>query len=233
MKDKIFCLIPARSGSKRIKNKNIINFYGKPIIAHSIIAAIKSKLFEEVYVSTDSIKISKIAKRYGAKIPFLRPKEISNDYTIDEQVITHFLKYMKNKKIKLDILCYLYPAAPLIKVLTLKKCLKLLKKSNNTRVMTVTKTPHSIHRVLKKGKKNEMVWQNKKFINTRSQDLEKFYQDAAQCYWYKIKNYKKIKKNSHRIAAFELNEMEAKDINTIEDLKLLKLLYKFNLKRHK
>ena len=233
MKDKIFCLIPARSGSKRIKNKNIINFYGKPIIAYSIIAAIKSKLFKEVFVSTDSTKISEIAKDYGAKIPFLRPKEISNDYSGDEQVITHFLKYMKNKKIKLDILCYLYPTAPLIKILTLKNCLKLLKKSNNTRVMTVTKTPHSIHRVLKKGKKNEMIWRNKKFINTRSQDLEKFYQDAAQCYWYKIKNYKKIKKNSHRIAAFELNEMEAKDINTIEDLKLLKLLYKFNLKRHK
>ena len=233
MKNKIFCLIPARSGSKRIKNKNIINFYGKPIIAYSIIAAIKSKLFKEVFVSTDSTKISEIAKDYGAKIPFLRPKEISNDYSGDEQVITHFLKYMKNKKIKLDILCYLYPTAPLIKILTLKNCLKLLKKSNNTRVMTVTKTPHSIHRVLKKGKKNEMIWRNKKFINTRSQDLEKFYQDAAQCYWYKIKNYKKIKKNSHRIAAFELNEMEAKDINTIEDLKLLKLLYKFNLKRHK
>tara|TARA_B100001964_G_C14077277_1_gene528587 strand:- start:201 stop:899 length:699 start_codon:yes stop_codon:yes gene_type:complete len=231
MKDKIFCLIPARSESKRIKNKNIINFYGKPIIAYSIIAATKSKLFKEVYVSTDSIKISKIAKRYGAKIPFLRPKEISSDYSIDEQVITHFLKYMKNKKIKIDILCYLYPAAPLIKVLTLKNCLKLLKKSNNTRVMTVTKTTHSIHKVLKKNKKNEMVWQNKKFIKTRSQDLEKFYQDAGQCYWYKIKNYKKTKKNNLGMAAVELSEMEAKDINTMEDLTLLKLLYKFRSKR--
>jgi len=231
MKDKIFCLIPARSGSKRIKNKNIINFYGKPIIAYSIIAAIKSKLFKEVFVSTDSTKISEIAKDYGAKIPFLRPKEISNDYSIDEQVITHFLKYMKNKKIKLDILCYLYPTAPLIKILTLKNCLKLLKKSSNTKVMTVRKTTHSIHRVLKKGKKNEMLWQNKKFINTRSQDLEKFYQDAAQCYWYKIKNYKKIKKNNLRMAAVELGEMEAKDINTMEDLTLLKLLYKFRSKK--
>jgi len=107
MKDKIFCLIPARSGSKRIKNKNIINFYDKPIIAYSIIAAIKSKLFEDVYVSTDSIKISKIAKRYGAKVPFLRPKEISGEYSSDEQVLTHFLKYMKSKKIKTNILCYL------------------------------------------------------------------------------------------------------------------------------
>ena len=182
MKDKIFCLIPARSGSKRIKNKNIINFYDKPIIAYSIIAAIKSKLFEDVYVSTDSIKISKIAKRYGAKVPFLRPKEISGEYSSDEQVLTHFLKYMKSKKIKTNILCYLYPVAPLIKILTLKSCLKLLKKSNNTSIMTVTKTSHSIHRVLKKDKKNKIVWHNKKFINTRSQDLEKFYQDAAQCY---------------------------------------------------
>jgi N-acylneuraminate cytidylyltransferase len=97
--------------------------------------------------------------------------------------------------------------------------------------MTVTKTSHSIHRVLKKDKKNKIVWHNKKFINTRSQDLEKFYQDAAQCYWYKIKNYKK--KKNPRMAAVELSEMEAKDINTMEDLKFLKLLYKLRLKKHR
>tara|TARA_Y100000590_G_scaffold466302_1_gene641193 strand:+ start:3295 stop:3999 length:705 start_codon:yes stop_codon:yes gene_type:complete len=233
MKNKIFCLIPARSGSKRIKNKNIVNFYGKPIIAYSIIAAIKSRLFQEVYVSTDSKKISKIAKRYGAKIPFLRPRNISNDHSNDDQVINHFLKYMKNKKIKLDTLCYLYPVAPLIKISTLKRCLKLLKKSKNNSVMTVTKINHSIQRVLRKNKKNQMVWQNKKFINTRSQDLEKFYQDAAQCYWHKIKNYKKVKKNNLKISGVELSGMEAKDINTSEDLAFLKLLYKFTSKKHK
>ena len=69
------CLIPARSGSKRIKNKNIKMFHGKPIIAYAIDNAIKSKLFDKIIVSTDSSKIAKLSKKYGAEIPFLRPKK--------------------------------------------------------------------------------------------------------------------------------------------------------------
>ena len=73
-------VIPARAGSKRIKNKNIYDFCGKPIIYYSIICAIESKLFDKVIVSTDSKKIADISKSFGAEIPFKRPKEISDDY---------------------------------------------------------------------------------------------------------------------------------------------------------
>ena len=73
---KCICIIPARSGSKRIKNKNIKLFFGKPIIYYSIKAAIKSKCFSDVFVSTDSIKIKKISEKYGAKVKFLRPKNL-------------------------------------------------------------------------------------------------------------------------------------------------------------
>ena len=68
-------IIPARSGSKRISNKNIIDFFGKPIIAYSIEAALSTKLFDEVMVSTDSEEIAEIARKYGAKVPFLRSKK--------------------------------------------------------------------------------------------------------------------------------------------------------------
>ena len=73
---KPICIIAARNGSKRIKNKNIINFFGKPLISYSIQTALKSKLFEKVVVSTDSLKIAKIAEKYGAEAPFLRKKKI-------------------------------------------------------------------------------------------------------------------------------------------------------------
>ena len=73
---KNIALITARGGSKRIKNKNIINFFGKPLIAYSIIAAKKSKLFSKIFVTTDSIRIKKIANKYGAETPFLREKKI-------------------------------------------------------------------------------------------------------------------------------------------------------------
>ena len=72
-------IIPARAGSKRIKNKNIKLFFGKPLIFYSIKLALKSKLFDKVIVSTDSQKIAKIAKSFGADVPFLRPKNISTD----------------------------------------------------------------------------------------------------------------------------------------------------------
>ena len=120
------CLIPAREGSKRLKNKNIKIFFGKPLIAYSISTAIKSNLFDEIYVSTDSIKIANIAKKYGAKIPFLRPKKFSNDYADDRGVINHYLKFANLNKMKIDSLCYLYPTSPLVKISTLKRFIWML-----------------------------------------------------------------------------------------------------------
>ena len=76
---KIIAVIPARGGSKRIKNKNIKLFFGKPMIAWTIIAAKKAKVFKRILVSTDNIKIAKIAKKYGAEVPFLRPKKLAGD----------------------------------------------------------------------------------------------------------------------------------------------------------
>ena len=73
--NKPICIIAARAGSKRIKNKNVVNFFGKPLISYPIRVAIKSRLFEKVVVSTDSLKIAKIAKKYGAEVPFLRKKK--------------------------------------------------------------------------------------------------------------------------------------------------------------
>ena len=82
-------IIPARVGSKRIKKKNIISFFNQPIISYSIKKCINSKLFEKVIVSTDSIEIKEIAEKFGACVPFLRPKKISNDQTVIREVVQH------------------------------------------------------------------------------------------------------------------------------------------------
>ena len=226
---KIIALIPARSGSKRIKNKNIKNFFGKPLIAYSIKLAIKSKLFDKVIVSTDSKKIAKIAKKYGAVVPFLRPKKISNDYAVDQDVINHFLEYAKTSKIKVNILCYLYATAPLLKSSTLHKCYKLLIKSNYPKVATVCKFPHPIERALIKNKKGEIIFKNKKFINYRSQNFKEYYHDTGQCYWFnlsKINNF--AKKNWIKTLAIELNQYDFQDLDTINDFNTLRKLYKIN-----
>ena len=95
---KILAIIPARSGSKRIKNKNIRKFKGKPLLAHSIIHSNKSKYIQRTIVSTDSPKYAKIAKKYGAEVPFLRPKKISKDRSTDLQCFKHCINFFKKKK---------------------------------------------------------------------------------------------------------------------------------------
>ena len=89
------CVIPARGGSKRIPQKNIKEFCGKPIIAYSIEVAKASGLFDKIIVSTDDNEIAKVAKQYGAEVPFIRPAELSDDYTGTTPVIAHAIRFME------------------------------------------------------------------------------------------------------------------------------------------
>ena len=122
---KTLIIIPARSGSKRIKNKNILKINNKPIINWTIQTAKNSNIFERICVSTDSLKISNIVKKMGAKVPFLRPKKYATDKSTDEDVINHFLKYAKKEKIQLHSICYFYPTSILITEKILIKSLVL------------------------------------------------------------------------------------------------------------
>mgnify|MGYP003347433625 FL=1 len=121
-------IIPARIGSKRIKKKNIKNFKGKPLIYFSIKAAIKSKLFDEIIVSTDSKEIRKLAIKFGASVPFLRPKNLSDDYTKTQDVIKHSLKYMEKFKTDPNYICCIYPTAPMLNYRNIIKGYNKLKK---------------------------------------------------------------------------------------------------------
>lgn len=221
------CLIPAREGSKRIKNKNILIFNKRPLISWSIKVGKKSKLFKNIFVSTDSKKISKIAEKYGAEIPYLRPKYLANDYANDLDVINHFLKFLKKKKIIIKYLFYLYPAAPLLTISTIKKMRRLLLNKNCSRVLAISEYQTPIQKALDVKKNNEVISLKKNFSQKRSQDLKKYYHDVGQCYWYKIENYK-IKKYNNKIKSFGfyVNKYSAHDIDDQLDFKYLKKLYK-------
>ena len=99
-KKKIIAIIPARGGSKGIKKKNIASLKGKPLIFYSIKEAKKSKLISDLVVSTDSNEIAKIAKKYGAQVPFIRPKNLSTDFAGSAPVIKHALNFMEKFKKK-------------------------------------------------------------------------------------------------------------------------------------
>lgn len=111
-KYKILGVILARSGSKSIKNKNITIINGEPLIAYTISSALKSKSFQNIVVSTDSKKIQKISKKFGAEAPFLRPKKISQDNSHDKDLVVHALQYLSKEKYFPDLIIFLRPTTP-------------------------------------------------------------------------------------------------------------------------
>ena len=114
MKKNIWAIIAARSGSKSIRDKNIKLLNKKPLIAYTIISAIKSRVFKKILVLTDSIKYAKIAKKYGAEIPFIRPKEISQDLSTDNELYQFLIKFLDKKRIAPpDFFAHLSPVVPI------------------------------------------------------------------------------------------------------------------------
>ena len=110
----IYAIIPARGGSKSIPKKNLLKIGGYPLVAYSIIAAKLAKKIDRVIVSTDSEEIAEVAKKYGAEVPFLRPKEFSGDNSPDHEFVIHALEWFKkNEKRVPDYLVHLRPTSPL------------------------------------------------------------------------------------------------------------------------
>ena len=180
---KAVAIIPARGGSKRIPRKNIKDFYGKPLIAYSIEAALKSNLFEKVIVSTDDEEIAKIAVEYGAVVPFLRPKELSDDYTGTGAVIEHTINYLKAQGENYDFICTIYATAPFLQEKYLIEGFEKLKNSNARNTFSCTSMPFPIQRTFKitSDERCEMFYPEN--FSKRSQDLQEAYQDAGQFYW--------------------------------------------------
>ena len=220
-------IIPARSGSKRIPNKNIKSFLGQPIITYSIISAIESKLFDEVMVSTDCEEIAKIAISYGAKVPFYRTKKNASDNATTIEVLKEVINQYKINGFDHDYGCCLYSIAPFITPNHLKEAYKnLIDKSFDT-VFAAVKYGHPIERAFQLNKENKIQLNNPKKEFIRTQDLNPNYHDAGQFYWFKTKS---LIENSSLLngnaGAIIMNEIEVHDIDNPTDWHLAELKYK-------
>jgi len=228
MKEKAIAIIPARGGSKRVPRKNIKLFHGKPLIAYSIETALKSALFDKVVVSTDDEEIAKIAIEYGAEVPFLRPKDLSDDFIMPQAAIDHALEYLDNNYKKYDFYCTIYPTAPLLQAEYLIKGAKELLNTDAVNVFSATSMPYPIQRSFKIDKNNrcEMFWPEN--YNVRSQDLEEAYHDAGQFYWTHRDRQKHIKNKiilSRDSIAIILPRYLVQDIDSLEDWEMAELMY--------
>ena len=211
-------IIPARGGSKRIPRKNIKNFHGKPIIAYSIEAALKSGLFDEVMVSTDDEEIKIISLEYGAKVPFLRSENTSNDTATTLEVIREVLESYKKEDRTFDEVCCIYPTAPLMKSSHLTAGLDLLE-NEIASVFPVVPFSFPILRSLKVDEDNFVSMNWPEYSHTRSQDLPAAYHDAGQWYWLRpeLISNSLYSDNSKVII---LSEMEVQDIDNESDWKM-------------
>lgn len=219
-------IITARGGSKRIPKKNIKDFLGKPIIAYSIEAALQSKLFDMVMVSTDDTEIAEIAIKYGAEVPFFRSTVNSNDFAGTVEVIEEVLCQLKTIGKEFTYACCLYPTAPFITSQKLINAFKLLKENKYKSVYPVCAFSYPIQRSLQfNGSKIEMIWPEN--LTKRSQDLSKAYHDAGQFYFLETTFFLKEKNIlNNETGAIVLNELEVQDIDTETDWKLAELKWK-------
>ena len=223
-------IIPARSGSKRIKNKNIKKFHGKPIIAWSILEALKAKVFDKVIVSTDSEKIATIARNYGAVTPYLRSKKLSNDKTNLPVVVEDCIQYFLNKNIKINYACLIYATSPLIDKKDIIKGSNLIKKNKYDFVISVSKFESSVQRAV--FLKNNIIYpQNKKYILTKSQKLKEMYYDNGQFTFGTTKAWLSKKHTFFcKSSIVEIPSIRSQDIDNIDDWKKAEILFKLNKK---
>ena len=183
LKRNAVAIIPARKNSKRIPGKNYKKFNGKRIIISTIEKLKKSKLFGRIIVSTDCKKIASISKRYGAEIPFRRPKFLSDDYTSSASVISHSVRFLAKEGYRFDYVCCVYAPNPFLQISDLKKGFRKIKLRKLNYVFSATLYRFPFFRSFTFSRKRgiKVLFKNK--INKRSQDLKQIICDAAQFYW--------------------------------------------------
>lgn len=224
---KAIAVIPARGGSKRIPRKNIKVFCGRPIIAYSIQAAQDSGLFDRIIVSTDDQEIAEVSRHYGAEIPFMRPSELSDDYTGTIEVISHASKWLKEKDSNIRAICCIYPSAPFIGIEDLIQGLRILESGGWNYVLPVTEYASSIFRAFKELSTGGLEMFFPEMFYKRSQDLPEALYDAGQFYWGLLEAWTAGKRIFDQTSCpLRIPRWRVQDIDSLDDWNRAELIYK-------
>lgn len=226
-------IIPARSGSKGLKDKNIKELNGKPLMAYTIEAALRSNQFETIMVSTDSKEYAKIACEYGAEVPFLRSEETSTDEAGSWDVVLEVLSNYVELGKMFDTVCLLQPTSPLRKVDDIINSYKLLEEKKADAITSVCEVDHSPLWTMTLSSDQSMKdFRNQKRINVPRQKLEMYYRLNGAIYIRKIKYLNNeifiLDPNEY---AYIMSKKYSVDIDSIDDFEYAEFRMKKEVER--
>jgi CMP-N-acetylneuraminic acid synthetase len=223
--NKILAVIPARSGSKGLRNKNIMKLNGKPLIAYSIESAIKSNIFQDVIVSTDSKKYAEIAEEYGAWVPFLRPDNLSSDEAVTNDVVEDLLIKLEQNGKKYDFVMILQPTSPLRDDKDIIDALNFFVSKKANSVISMCECEHPPIWTKELGEDLSLDGFLGNLSTKRRQELHTYYRINGAIYLYKVEYFLKYKNLYHNKSyAFIMDKNKSIDIDDLYDFTIAEVL---------
>ncbi|MDP3710340.1 MAG: acylneuraminate cytidylyltransferase family protein [bacterium] len=220
-------IIPARGGSKRIKNKNIKNFLGDPLIAYTIKQAKQLKMADRVIVDTDSPQIAKVARRYGAEVPFLRPANLAQDNSLVINSVIYILQRLKKEENYIpDYIIILQTTSPLREMKDIESCWKLFKDTDATTVLTVCETHPRSYRLTREN--NLILLNGSEKYSTNVQAWNKRY-ILNGCFVYFVETAALLREKviiTRKTKAVVCDKWRSVDLDNPEDWVIAELLYR-------
>ena len=218
----IIAIIPARGGSKRLPGKNIKLLAGKPLIAWTIEAALESKVFDHVFVSTDCDEIAQISKSFGAEVPFLRPTEIATDTATTNDVVTHLVAWFEEEHNReVTTIAILQPTSPLRNAQHIQESFKVMRDKQAKAIVSVCELEHPIQFCNKLGSDGSMD----NFIDSknlkRTQELEPYYRLNGAIYFLSRGYVNRLSElYSEGTYSYLMSSKSSIDVDTIDDFEL-------------
>lgn len=221
-------IIPARCGSKEIKDKNIKLFNGKPLLSYTIESALQSGIFQEVIVSTDSPIYAEIAKKYGANVPFLRSIQYAGDEVSSWEAICEVLRYKIKQGINYDICALLQPTSPLRTSNHMKEAYNLFVENNANAVVSICEVEHPVQWCFEIGSDGNMEkFSNSIHRNARRQDIPASFRENGAIYLVKpeIILYNNNDIYEKKCYGYIMNKEYSIDIDSMNDFEIAEILY--------